>query len=83
MKQPRFIMTDNGLILETAIPLSNAQREAARVFAINTYANRVFRVPAGERREGVLKVLDALKRNDFMERAVPAHDCDKEVILHG
>jgi len=83
MKQPRFIMTDNGLILETAIPLSNGQREAARVFAVKTYADRVFRVPAGDRREGLLKVIDALKKNNFMERAIPAYDSDREVILHG
>lgn len=83
MKQPRFIMTNMGLILETPIPLNPMQREAARQFAVSSYSSRVFKVPSGERRENLLKVIQALKENNFLERAVPAHDCDQEVILHG
>jgi hypothetical protein len=83
MKQPRFILTDIGLILETPMPLSSMQREAARRYAMTTYTKRVLQVPAGQRRENLYRVITALKNNDFLERAVPAHDCDREALIYG
>lgn len=84
MKQPRFIMAGiGGLILETPIPLSFEQREASRQYAIATYSKRVLQVPAGPRREGLYNVIKALKENNFVERAVPAYDCDREALIYG
>lgn len=82
MKPPRFIMTDKGLILETAIPLSRFQREAARNYAETEYRRRLKGL-TGDRRDALVKVIEALRRGDFMERAVPANDYDKEVVLYG
>lgn len=82
MKPPRFIQTDAGLILETAIPLSAMQREAARQYAEQEYRRRLKGL-TGERREALVKVIEALRRGDFTERAVPANDYDKEVLLYG
>jgi len=82
MKPPRFILAEQGLILETAIPLSFPQREAARAFAITEYKRRLSGL-TGDRREALVKVIQLLIRNDFIERAIPAHDCDKETVIYG
>ena len=82
MKSPRFILTDNGLILETAIPLSGRQRDAARLFAINEYKRRLAGL-FGQRKDTLIKVIRALQLNQFDERAIPAHDCDKETLIYG
>jgi len=82
MKSPRFILTDRGLILETPIPLSGRQRDAARLFAINEYKRRLSGL-SGQRKETLLKVIRALQLNQFNERAIPAHDCDKETLIYG
>lgn len=82
MKPPRFIQTDEGLILETAIPLSRFQREAARQYAEQEYRRRLKGL-TGDRRAALVKVIEALRRGDFVERAVPAHDCEKEALLYG
>jgi hypothetical protein len=84
MKAPRFILTDShGLILEAAIPLTLRQREAARSFAEREYRRRLVGLPSGDRRDALVRVIEKLIRGDFTERAVPAYDFDKEVILHG
>ena len=82
MKSPRFILTDRGLILETPIPLSGRQRDAARLFAIEEYKRRLSGL-FGQRKEMLLKVIRALQLNQFDERAIPAHDCDKETLIYG
>lgn len=84
MKIPRFYMTDQyGLILETPIPLQPSQREACRIFAFKEYKRRLTGLPSGERRDALVRVLDALKANKFIERAIPEFDSSKEVTLHG
>ena len=84
MKIPRFYMTDDyGLILETPIPLTPRQREACRQFAIKEYKRRLTGIPAGDRRDSLVRVITNLIKNNFIERAIPQYDCDKEAILHG
>ena len=83
MKMPRFYMSDMGLILETPIPLSARQRLAVADYAEKEYRRRLIGLPAGDRRDGIVKVIDALRRGDFLERPIPAHDCDKEAIAYG
>jgi len=82
MKVPRFILSANGLVLETPIPLSARQREAARLFAMAEYKRRLSGL-TGTRREILVNTIHALQRGDFVERAIPAHDCDKEVLIYG
>lgn len=84
MKIPRFYMTDDyGLILESAIPLSPRQREACRQFAIKEYKRRLIGLPAGNKRDALVDVITRLIKNNFIERMIPQHDCDKEAIIHG
>jgi len=83
MKPPRFIMSAHGLVLETPVPLTPMQRVACATFARDVYGQRYRNLPPGDRRDGVGRVLDALKKGDFVERPVPQFDSEKEVILHG
>lgn len=83
MKQPRFIMTDIGLVLETPVPLSFRQRDATRKYAIEVYSKRVLQVPSGSRREGLYNIIKLLNEDNFVERPIPAHDCDREAIIYG
>jgi len=84
MKIPRFYMTDDyGLILETSIPLTPIQRESCRQFAIKEYKRRLIGLPLGDKRDSLVRVIDRLNKNKFMERMIPLTDSDKEVILHG
>lgn len=77
-------MTDDyGLILETPIPLQPSQREACRVFAFNEYKRRLAGKSPGDGRDALIRILDALKANRFVERAIPEFDSSKEVTLHG
>lgn len=77
-------MTDDyGLILETSIPLTPIQREACRQFAIKEYKRRLIGLPSGDKRDSLVRVIDRLNKNKFMERMIPLTDSDKEVILHG
>lgn len=77
-------MTDDyGLILETPIPLTPMQREAARVFAIKEYKRRLIGMSSGDKRDSIVRVIDRLNKNNFMERLIPMTDSSKEVVLHG
>lgn len=82
MKPPRFIQTEIGLVLETAIPLSPIQREAARQYAEKEYRRRLPGL-TGDRRAALVKVIEALRSGDFIERAVPANEWDKEALIYG
>lgn len=84
MKIPKFYMTDDyGLILETPISLSPVQREACRQFAIKEYKRRLIGLPSGDRRDALVRVIDRLTKNNFVERVIPLYDSSKEVVLHG
>ena len=84
MRPPRFYMTDDyGLILETPIPLTPMQREASRVFAIKEYKRRLIGLPSGDKRDSIVRVIDRLNKNNFLERIIPISDSSKEVVLHG
>ena len=84
MRPPRFYLTDKyGLIFETPVPLSPMQREAVRLFAIKEYKRRMISLPAGDRRDALLRVLTLLSNNNFIERLILKSDSEKEVVLHG
>lgn len=83
MKVPRFYLTDDhGLVLETAIALSPLQRNVVRDFAIKEYKRRI-RTCASSNRDQMVKIITLLETNNFIERPIPAHDCDKESLLFG
>ncbi len=82
MRQPRFIPTELGLVLETPIPLSDVQRQAVASYAEKEYRRRLSGL-TGDRRAAVVKVIDAIRRGDFLERPVPAHDYEREAIAYG
>lgn len=70
-----------GLVLETPIPLTPMMREAAKNFAIGEYKRRMKGLPSGDRRDNLVKVVELLQKDQFMERAIPVNDFDKESIL--
>jgi len=82
MKQPRFIPTEAGLILETPIPLNRVQRAAVAQYAEAEYRRRL-KTLTGDRRAAMVKVIEAIRSGDFLERAIPAHECEKESTLYG
>lgn len=81
MRPPRFVWTAHGLVLETPIALTPRQRHVAKVFAIGVFGQRFRALPAGDRRDGVARVLAALRAGDFIERLVPANDSARDLIL--
>ena len=83
MKIPRFYMSDMGLILETPIPLSDRQRDAVAKYAEGEYRRRLVGLPSGDRRDAIVKVINALRCGNFLERPVPAHDYEKEALAYG
>ena len=84
MKIPRFYVTDEyGLILETPIPLTPVQREACRSFAIKEYKRRLKGLSSGDKRDAIVRVIEKLIKNEFIERLIPLTDSSKEVVLHG
>ena len=83
MRPPRFYWSDMGLILETAIPLSFRQRRAVADYAEQEYRRRLKGLPSGDRRDAIVRVIEALRANNFVERPIPAHDYEKEAIIHG
>ena len=81
MRPVRFVWSEHGLILETPAPLSPHQRERARVFAMRVFEQRHRALPRGDRREAVARVLAALRERAFVDRPVPATDCERDLIL--
>ena len=71
-----------GLVLETPIPLSDVQRQAVADYAEKEYRRRLPGL-TGDRRDAVVKVIDAIRRGDFLERPIPAHDYEREAIAYG
>jgi hypothetical protein len=80
MKPPRFIPTADGLILETPIPLSPMQVAAVASWAEQEYRRRLKGL-TGDRRAALVRVIEDVRARRFVERPIPAHDCDREVIL--
>jgi hypothetical protein len=83
MRAARFILTDRGLFLETPVPLTRRQREAAATFALAVNIGRRAGLPPGDRRDAVDRTIRALRAGDFTERPVPRFDSSREVVLHG
>ena len=83
MRPPRFYWSDMGLILETAIPLSLRQRRAVADYAEKEYRRRLRGLSSGDRRDAIVRVIEALRADNFVERPIPAHDYEKEAIIHG
>lgn len=75
-------MTEHGLMLDTPIPLTKEQRFAVARWAENEYRRRL-KTERGDKRDGIVKVIEALRQDKFIERPVPAHDCEKERVLYG
>ena len=82
MKVPRFYLSDMGLILETPVPLSDRQRDAVAKYAEAEYRRRL-KTARGDIRDATIKIITALRSGNFLERPIPAHDCDKEAIAYG
>ena len=82
MNIPRFHMTEHGLMLDTPIALSKVQRKAVALWAEAEYRRRL-KSERGDKREGLVKVIEALKADNFVERPVPAHDFEEERVLYG
>jgi hypothetical protein len=38
---------------------------------------------SGDKRDSIVRVIDRLNKNNFMERLIPMTDSSKEVVLHG
>ena len=72
-----------GLILETPIPLSSMQRAAVAEYAEKEYRRRLVGLPSGDRRDAIVKVIEALRAGNFLERPIPKHDYEKEAIAYG
>lgn len=82
MTLPRFHMTEHGLMLDTPVPLSKVQRFAVARWAEAEYRRRL-KSERGDKREGLVKVIQALRADNFIERPVPAHDYEQERVLYG
>lgn len=82
MTVPRFHMTEHGLMLDTPVPLSKVQRFAVAKWAEAEYRRRL-KSERGDKREGLVKVIQALRADNFIERPVPAHDYEQERVLYG
>ena len=75
-------MTEHGLMLDTPIALTRFQRNAVAHYAEQEYMRRL-KSERGDKREGIVKVIEALRADNFVERPVPAHDFEKERVLYG
>jgi len=82
MNVPRFHLTEHGLMLDTPVPLSKVQRFAVARYAEAEYKRRL-KTERGSKREAIVKVIEALRADNFVERPIPAHDFEQERILHG
>jgi len=82
MKQPRFHLTEHGVMLDTPIPLSKIQRDALAQWAIKEYRRRI-KTLTGTKRETMARVITAIMRDNFVERPIPAHDYEQEAIIYG
>jgi len=83
MRAARFVWTAHGLICETPAPMTPRGRARAATFALAVNRQRYARLPAGDRRDAVARVIRALERNAFIERPMPRFDQDREVVLYG
>jgi len=82
MNVPRFHLTEHGLMLDTPIPLSRIQRCAVAAYAEKEYRHRL-PTERGHKREAIVKIIEALRADNFIERPVPLHDYEQEAILYG
>lgn len=83
MSPARFIWTAHGLLLETPVPLTARQRQAAARFALAVNKQRHANLPAGDRREVVGRVIEALEAGNFTERPIPRSDSERESVIYG
>jgi hypothetical protein len=82
MNVPRFHLTEHGLMLDTPIPLSPIQRRAVADYAEKEYRRRI-KTETGSKREAMVRIIQDLRSNNFVERPIPAHDCEQERVLYG
>jgi HEPN domain-containing protein len=59
------------------------QRHVAAEFAIKEYKRRLKGMPDGHRRDELLGMITDISRGNYAERPIPAHDYEKEAIIHG
>jgi hypothetical protein len=82
MTIPRFHLTEYGLMLDTPIALTKIQRRAVAAWAEAEYRRRL-KTERSDKRDGIVKVIEALRSNNFVERPVPQHDCEQERKIYG
>ena len=82
MTVPRFHMTEYGLMLDTPIALTKFERKAVANWAEKEYRRRL-KTERGDKREGIVKVIELLRADQFVERPIPQHDFEQERKIYG
>lgn len=85
MKKPRFWYSDerNELILDTPVGLNAFQMQSACNYVANVYKQKYALYPPGDRRDTVLKGLEALREGRVAQRVVGRNDYEVDRIMVG
>jgi len=75
-------MTEHGLMLDTPIALTKFERRAVAEWAEKEYRRRL-KTERGDKRESIVKVIQALRADNFVERPIPQHDYEQERKIYG
>lgn len=83
MKGIRFYMSDNGLILESPLYLTERQEYAVREYAIEQYKHRHRTEKNKEKQKQLEHVIMLIVSKNYIQRPIPKYDCEQEIEIYG
>lgn len=83
MNGVRVYLSDCGVTMDTPVAMNPLQISLACDYALKTYKQRHKNLPPGDRRDGVEKMIRALKARRITQRVVGKTPYDVDRVLFG